>query len=248
MSQRTTPTSADRVPALRRLSATPGEWPSSHCQFVRFSLGASAGCVARSIPMRLRHIRGNEGASRALNRTNTRQPLYPHHRPSHTGRKSLSPASIGPLSDVPMATSLVHQHFKQREMGQLTLSHPGGIRTNAAWPHALFCFLPGGFESGRCKLTRAGEASSVRARAYRPTLHDQHYRLSPTLPGEPALPEREFGFNIIFVASATRAFPAIPRSHIAPRKSGARPRLNSTAVAGARGQGAGGGLLRRAWG
>jgi hypothetical protein len=94
MSQRTTPTSADRAPALRRLSATPGELPSSHCQFVRFSLGASAGCSARSIPMSLRHIRGNEGASRALNGTNMRQPLYPHHRPSRRGRKSLSPVGI----------------------------------------------------------------------------------------------------------------------------------------------------------
>jgi hypothetical protein len=39
MSQRTTPTSADRAPAFRRLSATVGELPSSHCQFVRFSPG-----------------------------------------------------------------------------------------------------------------------------------------------------------------------------------------------------------------
>jgi hypothetical protein len=100
-----------------------------------------------------------------------------------------------------MATSLVHQHLKQRDMGQLTFSHPGGIRSNAAWSHALFCFLSGGFESGRCKLAPAGEASSVRLvpayidQHYMTNITDshQHYRVSRAF-------LRGFEFNIIFVA------------------------------------------------
>ncbi|MDB6102136.1 MAG: hypothetical protein JWO52_2135 [Gammaproteobacteria bacterium] len=76
-----------------------------------------------------------------------------------------------------MATSLVHQHLKQREMGHLTLSHPGGIPATQRGLMHCFVSFPGGFESGRCKLVQAGEASSVRLV---PAHIDQHYKTNIT--------------------------------------------------------------------
>jgi hypothetical protein len=62
-------------------------------------------------------------------------------------------------------------------MRQLTPGLLAGISRQAASSRALFCFLPGGFESGRCTPARAGEASSVRPV---PAHIDKHYMTNIT--------------------------------------------------------------------
>jgi hypothetical protein len=151
---------------------------SSRRQFVRFSLGwvRRVRCKIHSNTLAAHHGQNGSGLGPERDQHGAAFVSVP---PTFTrGRKITVAASIVRIVGRPLeATSLVHQHLKQRRIGQPRPGHPAGISRNAASPRALFCFLPGGFESGRCTPARAGEASSVRPE---PAHIDQHYTTNIT--------------------------------------------------------------------
>ena len=195
MSQRATPTSTDsRLPLIGPVRGKSALLACSHRQFVRFSRELVCEGAVQD-PFQWVCAPSWAKREQAGPRTGPTSGRFPIRTLSPSRARAVITVATGHCAPrrrtPPRATSLVHQHLKQRRMRRLTPGRPAGISRNAASPRALFCFLPGGFESGRCTPARAGAAPSVRPepahidKHYTTNITDrhQHYRLSRPLPG-----------------------------------------------------------------